>query len=52
LKDNVLLDGQVNATEAKYLVLLLCGELRLGISRHDIEEAASTARRARTSVSR
>ena len=39
--------AKLNAMEAKYLVSLLCGELRLGISQREIEEAASPARRSR-----
>jgi DNA ligase-1 len=39
--------ARLNSMEAKYLVSLLCGELRLGLSRQRIEEAASTARRVR-----
>jgi hypothetical protein len=33
--------------EAKYLVSLLCGELRIGLSRQQIEEVAAAARRSR-----
>jgi DNA ligase-1 len=38
--------ARLNAMEAKYLVSLLCGELRLGISRQQIDEAATSARRS------
>jgi DNA ligase-1 len=39
--------ARLNAMEAKYLVSLLCGELRLGLSRQQIENVAAEARRSR-----
>ena len=39
--------ARLNSMEAKYLVSLLCGELRLAIPRQQIEEVASAARRSR-----
>ena len=40
--------ARLNAMEAKYLVSLVCGELRIGMSREQIEEAAAVARRSGT----
>jgi len=39
--------ARLSAIEAKYLVSLIAGEFRLGVSRQQIEEAASEARSAR-----
>ena len=39
--------ARLSAMEAKYLVSLISGDLRIGISRQQIEEAAATARRSR-----
>jgi DNA ligase-1 len=39
--------ARLNSMEAKYLVSLLCGELRIGLSRQQIEEVAAAARRSR-----
>jgi ATP-dependent DNA ligase len=36
--------ARLSSMEAKYLVSLLCGELRLEISRQDIAESAASAR--------
>ena len=47
-KEDLLRDmlAKLNSMEAKYLVSLLCGELRLEMSRQQIEEAAASARRS------
>lgn len=47
-KEDLLRDmlARLNSMEAKYLVSLLCGELRLEMSRQQIEEAAASARRS------
>ena len=47
-KEDLLRDmlARLNSMEAKYLVSLLCGELRLEMSRQQIEEAAANARRS------
>jgi DNA ligase-1 len=39
--------SRLSAMEAKYLVSLISGDLRIGMSRPQIEEVAATARRSR-----
>ena len=48
-KEGMLRDmlARLNSMEAKYLVSLLCGELRLGMSKEQIEETAAVARHSR-----
>ena len=49
VKERMLRDmlARLNSMEAKYLVSLLCGELRLGMSKEQIEETAAVARHSR-----